>query len=605
MIKRVFKWLSLGAAALILLAGALLVNVVWFKPVTLNLFFERTFLQFGLNSPQALTMIGILDPLPVKFYQGELDEVSVARVESLNQWVDDSLTTLRRYDRGRYDGQKALSYDIFEWFLAEQVEGRRWTWHSFPVHQMFGIHTSLPNFMLQLHPIRNERDVDFYLQRLAGFPAAFAGTVELLEESERRGVVAPRFAIEKPLQSMEEFIAQPVTDNPLYVELLARVDALDDFPAARRARLPGELAEAISRHVYPAYETLIAYQSALLSRTHSNDGVWRLPDGEAYYAWAARWHTTTDYSPAQIHAIGLAEVARIEGEMDEILCAEGYCEGTVGERMQTLNADPRFLFEDSDEGREAILQAFRDIIVEIEAGLDDWFDVRPSAPVEVRRTPEYQEDGAAAAHYMPPALDGSRPGVFFAKLKNVEEHPKFGLRTLAYHEATPGHHFQLALQQEIRGVPMFRKMLPFTAYAEGWALYAEQLAWEAGFQDDPYDNLGRLQAEQFRAVRLVVDTGMHDQRWSREQAIDFMVEKTGMALSDVESEIERYLVWPGQALAYKVGMMKILELRERARARLGERFDIRQFHNVVLMNGSMPLSVLDGVVEDWIRSFER
>lgn len=602
MIRSILKWLLLVFVALILLAGALVVNVVWFKPVTLNLFFERTFLQYGLDSPQALTMIGVLDPLPVKFYQGKLDEVSIERIESVDRWLDDSLTMLRRYDRSRYDGQKALSYDIFEWFLAEQVEGQRWTWHSFPVHQMYGIHTGLPNFMIQLHPIRNERDVDFYLERLSGFPAAFAGTVELLEETERRGVVAPRFAIEKTLESMREFIAQPASENPLAVELLERVDAIEGFSAERRAGLPGELAEAIRDQVYPAYAQLIAYQASLLNRAHSNDGVWRLPHGDAYYAWAARWHTTTDYTPGEIHRIGLSEVERIEAEMDAILCQQGACEDSVGARMQALNVDPRFLFEDSDEGREAILQAFRDIIVEIEDGLDDWFDVRPSAPVEVRRTPVYQEEGMAGAHYMPPALDGSRPGVFYANLRNVEEHPKFGLRTLTYHEATPGHHFQLALQQEITGVPMFRKMLPFTAYAEGWALYAEQLAWEAGFQDDPYDNLGRLQAEMFRAVRLVVDTGMHAQRWSREQAIDYMVEKTGMATSDVTAEIERYLVWPGQALAYKVGMMKILELREFARERLGEGFDIRAFHNLVLMNGSMPLDILEQLVRDWVES---
>jgi len=268
--------------------------------------------------------------------------------------------------------------------------------------------------------------------------------------------------------------------------------------------------------------------------------------------------------------------------------------------MAALNADPRFLFEDSDQGREAILEAYREIVAEIEAGLDDWFDMRPSAPVEVRRVPIFEEQGSAAAYYQPPSFDGSRPGVFFANLRHVEEHPRFGLRTLAYHEATPGHHFQIALQMELTGVPTFRRIVPFTAYAEGWALYAEQLAWEAGFQDDPYDNLGRLQAEKWRGVRLVVDTGMHYKRWSREQAIEYMFEKTGMPLSDVTEEIERYLVWPGQALAYKVGMIKMLELRELARDRLGEDFDIREFHNVVLLNGAMPLDILERVVQDWI-----
>jgi len=602
MIRSILKWTGIAGAAAFVLVAALAVNVIWFKPVTLNLFFERTFLQFGLNSPQALTMIGILDRFPVKFYQGKLDEVSVARTEEMNEWVRDSLKTLHRYDRQKYDGQKALSYDIFEWFLARQVEGERWTWHGFPVNQMSGIHTSLPDFMLQLHPVRNERDVDFYLERLRQFPAAFGGTVDVLYEREQRGVIPPRFAVEKPLATMREFIGRPVEDNPLYAGLLEKVDELEDFPAERRERLPGELAAVIAESVYPAYEILIRYYDSLLGEAVSNDGVWRLPDGDEYYVWAARWHTTTDFTPDEIHRIGLAEVDRIEAEMDAILCGEGICESGVGERMTVLNEDPRFLFEDSEAGRDAILQAFRDIGDEIEQGLDDWFDVRPEAHVEVRRVPEYSEDGAPGAYYMPPALDGSRPGMFYANLRNVEEHPKFGLRTLSYHEATPGHHFQLALQQQIQGVPMFRKMLPFTAYSEGWALYAERLAWEAGFQDDPYDNLGRLQAEQFRAVRLVVDTGLHAKRWSREEAVEYMVGKTGMARTDVVAEIERYLVMPGQALAYKVGMMKILELRERARADLGDAFDIREFHNVVLMSGSMPLAILEGVVEDWVRS---
>ena len=600
MIRSILKWFSIVFVVLALLAGALVANVVWFKPVTLNLFFERTFMRFALDSPQTLTSVGILESLPIKFYQGKLDEVSVARTEQLRQFAEDSLITLRRYNRDRYEGQQALSYDILEWYLASEAEGGRWEWHAYPLHQMFGIHTTLPNFMIQEHPVRNERDVDFYLQRLSGFPAAFEGMVELLEESERRGIIAPRFSIESTLASMRGFIDQPVSENPLYVELLERVDAIEGFPAERRSSLPEQLAETISNYVYPAYQTLIAHQESLLERAHSNDGVWRLPDGDEYYAWRVRSHTTTDYSPAEIHAMGVAEVARIDAEMDEILCGQGYCEGTVGERMNALGNDPRFLFEDSDEGRDAILQAFRDINAEIEAGLDDWFDVRPMAAVEVRRMPPHQEVGSALASYGRPSMDGSRPGVFYANLRYVEGHPRFGLRTLTYHEATPGHHLQIALQTELRGVPTFRRMVPFTAYAEGWAMYAERLAWEAGFQEDPYDNLGRLQAELFRAVRLVVDTGMHYKRWSREEGIEYMHAKTGMLMTDVTREIQRYLVWPGQALAYKVGMIKMLELRELAQNQLGEDFDIREFHNVVLLNGAMPLGILEQVVQDWI-----
>ncbi|MDX1626340.1 MAG: DUF885 domain-containing protein [Wenzhouxiangellaceae bacterium] len=600
MLRKILKWFSLGIGAVLLLVAALAVNVIWFKPITLNLFFERTFLQYGLDSPQALTAMGLFDGFPIKFYQDELDEVSVERIEELNAWLRESLHTLRRYDRENYEGQKALSYDIFEWFLEKQVEGQKWTWHGYPVNQMYGIHTGLPDFMLQMHPVRGERDVDFYLARLRQFPAAFEGTIEVLEKHRLNGVIAPRFAVEKPLETMKDFARQPVRENPLYAELLAKVDALEQFPPERRESLPAELEAVIEAHVRPAYEGMIAYFESLLPQARDNHGVWSLPDGEAYYTHLVSLHTTTDYTPARVHEIGLSEVARIEREMDALLCEQGYCDGSVGARMTALNAEPRFLFEDSDAGRARILAEFRAIIEEAEEGLDDWFDLRPEAAVEVRRVPEFSEEGSAGAYYQRPAMDGSRPGVFFVKLLNVDEHPRFGLRTLAYHEAIPGHHFQIALQQQIEGVPMFRRMLPFTAYSEGWALYAERVAHEAGLHPDPFSELGRLQAEMFRAVRLVVDTGMHHQRWTRERAIDYMVEKTGMAATDVVAEVERYLVMPGQALAYKTGMMKILELRERARRKLGEAFDIRDFHRVVLMNGSMPLGILERVVDEWI-----
>ncbi len=600
MIRRILKWFALSGGVLIGLLGLFVVHTLWFKPVTLNLFLDREVLRLVTQSPQALTMIGVFDRLPVKFYQGKLDEISVARSMQVQQRLQQTRATLQRYDRARYDGQKALSYDIVDWALGHFADGERFAWHGFPVHQMSGIHTGLPNFMLELHPVRNARDIDFYLARLEQFPQAFSGTIELLRRHQQAGVIPPRFAVEKVLESMREFIDQPIEANPLHQRLLEKVDALDTFPAARRALLPQQLTAAIANHVYPAYREMIEYFEQLLPLADSNDGVWRLPDGDAYYAWQVRWHTTTDFSPAEIHAIGVSEVARVEAEMDLILCAEGWCDGTVGERMQALNQDPRFLFEDSEAGRAAILEAFREIITEIDSGLEEWFDIRPETPVDVRRVPEYSEDGSAAAYYMPPALDGSRPGVFYAKLLNVEDHPKFGLRTLAYHEAIPGHHFQIALQLKIKGLPIVRKLPMFTAYTEGWALYAERLAWEAGFQADPFDNLGRLQAELFRAVRLVVDTGMHSQRWSREQAIEYMVAKTGMTRTDVVAEIERYLVMPGQALAYKVGMMQILRLRQRARERLGEAFDIREFHNLVLGNGAMPLSLLERAVDEWI-----
>jgi len=342
----------------------------------------------------------------------------------------------------------------------------------------------------------------------------------------------------------------------------------------------------------------------LLPKTSGNNGVWALPNGAAFYAYSVKMHTTTNMTPEQVHLLGLSEVARIETEMDTILRAEGLTLGSVGARVQGISKRPDQLYPDTDAGRTQIINDFQNIINEINNGLTPYFNNRPKLGVEVERVPVFREQTAPGAYYNPPAFDGSRPGVFSINLRNTAEVAKFSMRTLAYHEAIPGHHFQIALQQELKGVPTFRKVLPFTAFAEGWALYSERLAWEAGFQKAPLDNLGRLQAEMFRAVRLVVDTGMHYKKWTREQSIAYMLEKTGMPETDVVAEIERYLVMPGQALAYKVGMNKILELREKAKTELGAKFDIKAFHDVVLTGGSMPLALLEQRVDQWIAKQE-
>jgi uncharacterized protein (DUF885 family) len=328
--------------------------------------------------------------------------------------------------------------------------------------------------------------------------------------------------------------------------------------------------------------------------------VWALPDGDKYYQYAIQTHTTTTLTAEQIHQTGLAEVARIGAEMDAILAAAGYTQKTRAERIQALSKSPAQLYANDDSGRAQILKDYQAIIDEITAGLDPAFATKPRAKVEVQRVPVFTERTAPGAYYNAPPLDGSRPGVFFANLRDMTEQPKFSMRTLAYHEAVPGHHLQMSIARELKGLPLFRTVIPFTAYSEGWALYAERLAWEMGFEKDPMDNLGRLRDEMFRAVRLVVDTGMHAKHWTREQAIEYMVANTGMAEAAVVTEIERYLVSPGQALAYKTGMLKILELRERARAALGTKFDIREFHDVVLKNGAMPLAVLERVVDAYI-----
>lgn len=566
---------------------------------SLHEFFDRVAREQRASSPQAMSAAVLGTPDEAR-YLGRLDIPSVESTEAGLAMARRHRAELAAFDRASLDASDGLSVDILAWLLDQRIAGAEFLWHDFPVNQLMAIHNLLPGFMTAQHPLRHDRDVDFYLERLAQFPAAFQGTIEVVAHRAERGLLPPRFALEKTIRDSRAFIAAAPSANPLVSELLARADRTGVLSDQRREGLEAELAAAVARHVVPAYQTLIDYLETLLPEASSNDGVWRMPEGEAFYRWVLRDHTTTDLGPGEIHQLGLSEVERIEAEMDEILCGEGYCDGGVGERMAALNAEPRFLFEDSDAGREAILEAYREIVAEIGQGLDGWFHDGPAYPVEVQRVAVYREATSFGAYYMRGLPDGSRPGVFFANLRSVDEHPRFGLRTLAYHEAVPGHHLQISRMQVMETVPDFRRSVSLHAHAEGWALYAERLAWEMGFLEDPFDNLGRLQAELFRAVRLVVDTGMHHKRWSRERGIDYMHRVTGMPLSDVEAEIERYLVIPGQACSFKIGMMRMQGMRERAEQALGEAFDIRDFHRVILDSGAMPLELLDRVVDAWI-----
>jgi len=600
MIKRITKWfggiLLLGVVAV----SAFAVNAIYFKPWSINVYFERAFIKLGSTSPEILSQLRVLEQFGIDGHNAHLDDVSEEERQRQMHMIKDELAVLREYDREALNGQKAISYDVFAHFLGSMVEGERWKYHNYPLNQMFGVQNSLPEFLAEVHQINNVKEADYYLSRLSEVDRKFSQVLDGLRIREQKKILPPRFVIDSVLEEMRGFISVPAHENILYTSLQERLDKIDGLPEQERTRILGRGEALIDAEVYPAYRSLIAYYRELQPKVYENSGVWVLPDGDEFYAYQVRSHTTTDLAPSELHRIGLEEVARIEGEMNRIFASVGQDSGSISVRFAGINNDPQFLYEDSDQGREEIIADYQAMIDEVNAGLGDYFDIKPVMGVEVRRVPEFKEQGAPGAYYNPPAMDGSRPGVFYANLRDVHETKKFGMRTLAYHEAVPGHHFQLAIAQELKGVPTFRKMGLFTAYAEGWALYAEQVAKEAGFQENPYDDLGRLQAEMFRAVRLVVDTGLHYKRWSREEAIEYMVEKTGMTETEVTTEIERYLVMPGQALAYKAGMLKILELREKAREKLGGAFDIRQFHNMVLTNGALPLAVLEQQVDSWI-----
>ena len=595
---RLVRWLLLVA---FVLASALALHTVYGKPLRIGWFYERVFIEYAAGDPELLSSLGIVPPW-LDWFGDDLTDRSLAHEARMQAKLRDDIATLRRYDRAALDEGAQLSYDVLDYFLSIQAEGERFSRHNYPLNQLFGIQNNFPTFMATQHPLRSAGDAENYVARLGKVPVMADQVMEGLRAREAAGILPPTFVVEKVLAEMRAFTALPARQNILYTALAEKLGklpagGLDDDD---RAALLAQAEAAITGQVYPAYGQFIAYYGGLLAKTTGNHGVWALPDGAAFYAWSARQHTSTDMTPAQIHQLGLDEVARIELEMHAILVAQGLAEGSVGARMQQIARRPDQLYPDTAAGREAIIADFTRIIAEVDAGIGEHFNVRPKQGVVVERVPEFREKTAPGAYYNPPAMDGSRPGVFSINLRSTAEIARFGMRTLAIHEAIPGHHFQTTIQQELTGVPTFRKVLPFTAFSEGWALYSERLAWEIGLQDDPLDNLGRLQAEMFRAVRLVVDTGMHDKRWTREQAIAYMLEKTGMPETDVVAEIERYLVMPGQALAYKVGMNKILALREKAKAALGPKFVLSEFHDLVLTGGDLPLALLERRVDAWI-----
>jgi uncharacterized protein (DUF885 family) len=374
------------------------------------------------------------------------------------------------------------------------------------------------------------------------------------------------------------------------------LDAAEQSELARRAT------EAVKNGVYPAYARMTAaLDSQRPAATNQAAGVGRLADGAAYYATALKQMTTTDYTPEQVHALGLSEAARVSAEMDTLLKSQGLSGGTVAERVQALHKDPRFLLPNTDEGRKQLLARYQKILDEINARMPEYFRTVPSGKLRVERVPTSAENNVAFAYYQSAAMDGSRPGTFFANLRDVGETATWTMKTLAYHEGIPGHHFQISIARNLKDLPLIRQQTLYSAYAEGWALYAERFAAEIDtYKDDPFGDLGRLEAELFRAARLVVDTGLHAKGWTREQAIAYMVTKTGMNESEVITEVERYMGQPGQACAYKVGQLKILELRERAKAALGPKFNLKDFHAVMLENGGVPLTLLEKLVDEWI-----
>ncbi|HWA27513.1 MAG TPA: DUF885 domain-containing protein [Lacunisphaera sp.] len=506
-----------------------------------------------------------------------------------------ALAELAALDRTKLDPQQVVSARIIEWHMQQVVLREPFADHTLVFNQFWGLHTSLVNFLSQQHPIRNRRDIENYLARLGLVAARIDEGIAEARAAAARGFLMPDFITRASLGQLDRFLEGGPARNGLVTSLAERAAKVEGLPAADRAAFVAAAEKIAGESILPAFERVRALLQEQLPRTTADAGMWRLPDGEKAYAVALGYSTTTQLSAREIHEIGLKEVTRIEAEMDRLFRQLGYNEGTIVERCEKLNRDLQPPAE--PDPRPALLKRYEGILADAVRRAQDYFDLQPKAACEVRREPPFTEK-TAAAHYSIPARDGSRPGVFWMPLPG----PTFrmiNMRTVTYHEGIPGHHYQLALIQEMTDLPRFRQDRIFggnSANSEGWALYAEQLAAEAGwYEGDIPGRLGQLEGELARARRLVIDTGIHAMRWTRQQAIDY-----GLPGFNAATEVERYVSIPGQACAYKIGQLKILELRTRAQTALKGKFSIKEFHNVVLRAGVVPLAVLESIVDDWI-----
>jgi len=566
----------------------------------INVWFEEQFENQLARSPRSQTFLGR------KTNYDKWDNVSEAfEVESHALYMA-SLAEMREYfDLDELDPAAALSYRLYEYEAEQSDRSFPYRNHWYHFSQFRGPHSSTPAFLINQHRVDSVSDAEAYVARLEGVKDYFGQHQKNAEDQFARGINPPRWSYNQMIATSRNIISgAPFDDSTeastLLADLNKKLDALDtDDTVKEELRARG--VNALRQSVQPAYEALIAMFEEQQASASNDDGAWKLPEGDVYYGLQLARMTTTDMSASEIHDLGLSEVTRIHEEMTAIKDGVGF-EDSLQEFFVYMREDPegRFSYPNTDEGRAQYLAEATAIIDDMRGRLDELFYTKPKAELIVKRVEPFRERAAGKAFYQRPAPDGSRPGIYYANLYNMADMPTYQMAALAYHEGIPGHHMQLAISQELEDTPSFRKYGGFTAYTEGWGLYSEYVPKEMGLYDDPYSDFGRLAMELWRAARLVVDTGLHDKKWSREDAIEYLLTNTPNPEGDCIKAIERYIVMPGQATAYKIGMLKILDLRARAEEALGEGFDVRAFHDIILKDGPVPLAILEENVDAWI-----
>lgn len=563
----------------------------------LEAFFERTFEEDLKRSPMSQSYLGY------KWDYGEWDDVSEEAKEQQMATSKNRLEELATFDAEKLNEQEKLSLKLYRYELERALENDEFRHHTYVINQFRGPHTSVPSFLINIHNVKSEEDAKAYISRLDKVDTYFGQVIDQMKLRQEAGVFPPAWAYPQMIQASRNVISGApfdTSDTPstLWEDIDGKIRALDVEDTIKQ-NLLAEAKAALLTSVRPAYEELIGELESQKKLSPEGDGVWRLPEGKAWYDNRLSWYTTTDLSADEVHQIGLENVDRIHNEMKKIMKQVEF-EGSLQEFFEFMRTDDQFYYDDTKEGRQRYLTEAKQHIDKMRDALPDYFGLTPEADMVVKRVEAFREQSAGKAFYQSPAQDGSRPGIYYANLYDMSSMPTYQMEALAYHEGIPGHHMQRAIAQELDGIPMFQKFLSATAYTEGWGLYSEELAKDMGFYEDPYSDFGRLAMELWRACRLVVDTGIHAKQWSREEAVEYLVKNTPNPEYDAQKAIERYIALPGQATAYMIGKLKIMELREKAQQELGDKFSFPEFHDEILKDGPVSLAVLSDKIDRWI-----
>ncbi len=562
-----------------------------------NALFEEIFMNRVMRSPIFQSYLGI------KNDNDKWDDVSEAHAVEDHELDITNLARVNKIDVALLDEQTKVSLRLQKENLQNRIADYKWRYHNYPLNQMYGFHSRIPSLLINQHKIVDEKDAKAYIARLNAIPRLFIQVADGLNIREEKGIVAPKFVYPYVINDSQNILSgapfDDGDDSTLLADFRSKINALD-IEQNRKDALIDSAIIALKTSVKSGYENLISAVRKIEKNADDRAGAWKFPEGKAFFNNALERTTTTDLSSTEIHEIGLKEVFRIHNEMRVIMQKVNF-EGDLKAFFEFMRVDKQFFYDETQEGKDKYLSEATALINDMKSRLDELFIVKPKAELTVKAVEAFREKSAGKAFYQRPSMDGSRPGVYYANLYRMSDMPTYQMAALAYHEGIPGHHMQLAIAGELGEIPKFRKFGGYTAYTEGWGLYSEQIPKEIGLYQDPYSDFGRLAMELWRACRMVVDTGIHVMEWTREQGIDYYVNNTPNPKPDAVKMVERHIVFPSQATAYKIGMLKILELREKAKTQLAEKFDIRKFHDVILKNGPLPLNVLEEYVDEYIK----